>query len=200
MSTIIMESVVEDTERQSKIASLSKRLSELRSINDKTVADAAEIAGQLDRLGFDWNNSEFRGWPLLPYLRKAGDGRVIPNLITSVGANSGLLAAASKLPISDQKKIAANEMIDVVEGAGESRKIAPMAMGAETRRIVFAPTHIRSVEEQRGVIRERQAIAEIPDPLDIREDKRRGGFIIEGKFIARSEFAAKLERFGFREI
>jgi hypothetical protein len=126
----------------------------------------------------------------VPLLRRVAYGQLAPELLVSCQSNVGLLNKAGMLPLPDQRKIAANEPMKVMEIDGDHRMVPPFSMTWREVRQVFGKGAVRSDGEQIGLLREQASRRKrAPEKAPVMLDRKRGGIIVGDCFISASAMA-----------
>lgn len=92
--------------------------------------------------------------PILPYLRKVADGSVAPELVARV-MGGRLLAKASALPLADQRKVASDDPVKVMQSDGDHRMIKPSQLSDQQVLQIFSGIRMRNEAEQITWLKER---------------------------------------------
>lgn len=179
---------------------LRRELALALAMSAEGLSRAAAAVRRLEEIGDDVSDLRHG---MLEYLRLIAHGQVLPELVASYAGRPLLLSKATTLPIPDQRRIAAGEPIRVlslVDGGVDHRLVSPADLTSSDIRQVFGPGHIRNDAQQRGFLEAKPAAARrvtVVDEGEVKLDKRRGGIVVGGVFLSRSDLAdyvARLER------
>ncbi len=108
---------------------------------------------RLEELGHDMALVRFRGGNLL---KKAAYGQILPEVVLLFLERPSLAAAASNLPIPEQKRIVDNDAFRVMTGDHDDhRMVRPIEMTPAQIRQVFARDGVRTDSQQISWIREK---------------------------------------------
>jgi hypothetical protein len=136
---------------------------------------------------------------LLPMLRKVAYGQLIPELLARVGAGHRIKVFA-QLPIPDQTRLAAGEMVEVVVPGthGERWDVRMMAVESMswtlTQQVFAADGHIRTVPEQIALRESTEADRRPapPTPPPVIHDPKRGAFKVGKNWVSRGQVVKAL--------
>jgi len=131
--------------RPQSTAKLKVRFFECYGGAARLIAEAAVCVRLLTERGED-----LRGMPMVGTFRRIADGQVLPELVWKF-IESPNRQRVERLPMSDQKRIAADPMVPVAEGQ-TVRKIDLTQASAEVAKVVIGPDGIRSPDEQRAYL------------------------------------------------
>ena len=109
------------------------------------IAEAAVCVRLLMERGED-----LKGVPMVGTFRRVADGQVLPEVVWKF-IESPNRQKVERLPLSDQKRLAADPMVPVAEGQ-TVRKIDLTQAPPEVAKVVIGPDGIRSPEEQRAYL------------------------------------------------
>lgn len=174
---------------------LRAELSRGLQITANTLTRLAAIVAELERRGEDLSHLRFA---LIGHLRRIAAGQVIPELVVRFQGTPRLLQRLVLLPITDQKRLASGELVQLaVRGQGGTvthRMVDPMTLNGEQMRQVFADDHIRDYAEQAPIVEAKQPIAIEGPPAkrptraaNIRADQKRGGLVIGRTFVTKAD-------------
>jgi hypothetical protein len=173
---------IEEIGQITSLEVLKARLINCLGVTLENVLRLAAIVKRIDELGFEVSISS----AVLPYIRKIAHGQLMPELFVTLQGDQVLLDKAMCLSIPEQKLIAENKPIRVMEIGGDHRKVPPMSMTRREIKQVFGRGAIRNDSEQIGWLRDQQATRTIDhehqDSVFI--DRKRKGIIINGKFLS----------------
>lgn len=137
---------------------------------------AAELLREMERRGAD--TSEM---PLSTYISRIARGMLAPEAMLRFLGNALLLRHVARLPLEDQRRLAAGEPVALALPGGATRSVDPLQLPPGEVRQVFAADHIRSEAEQAHWIDHRQnqakAIVSIVVP-GVRVDRRARRIVI----------------------
>lgn len=176
---------------------LLKKLKDCLRITVDHVVRLAVIVRRLEECGVEISVD----FSLLPYIRRVAYEQVVPELIVTLQGDQQLLEKASSLPIPDQRAIASNKPIKVMEIGGDHRTVPPLSMTRREIRQVFGRGKIRSDAEQIGWLRDEQnkvLIHQQPQP-DITIDKKKHGIVVNGIFLSATDLAHYLSELTTRK-
>jgi len=175
---------------------LLAELKELLEINIPNLIRQAWLIRRLEELEIEVTIQV----PALKYVRKVAYGQLAPELFVSLGGCGALLERASRLPMPEQKKIAANQPIKVMELGGDFRMVPPLSMSTQDIQQVFGRDEIRDDAAQVAWLKGRQTrrAIETHDTPEVQLDRKRGGIVVGGHFVAATEMANYLVQLGTR--
>jgi hypothetical protein len=158
----------------------------------------AAIIRRLDDLGVEVCISKPA---LLPWLRLIAHSQLDPDLYASYCGDLATLKVVSRLPMPDQKRIAADEPLQVMEPGGDHRMIRPSELTRKQRRqVITKDGTLRSPAEQVTYLKEQQPAAPevTPDPAEyVRIDRKRHGILVSRPaFIHVDQLARLMSRLG----
>lgn len=179
--------VVEDVDAVQLTGKTESELIQLFSETRRTVARQIMLAAAIVRI-FDENQWDVAQLPVgardLAYLRRVAHGEMIPELIFNERFCESLRSRAARLPLPQQRMVAADRPLEVVveDTAGvASRLIRPSELTPRQIQQVFAYDRLRTVAEQRSYLEERvrQPAPSGPGPVVV--DHRRRCVYVTGE-------------------
>ncbi len=176
---------------------LLKQLKTSLEISVEHVVRLAALIRRLEELGVQIEIEI----PALPFIRKIAYGQMVPQLFVSLQGAQRLLEKTASLPMPDQKNVAENKPFRVMELGGDYRLVPPLSMTSREIQQVFYRGQIRDDASQVGWLREhsRKAVKCREEPAEIKLDRKRGGIVIDGRFLSASELAHYLAELGQRK-
>lgn len=166
---------------------LMSELKECLKITVYHVIKLAAIVRRLEECGCEIEVD----FSLLPYIRKVAYEQVVPELIVSLQGDQQLLSKAASLPIPEQRMIAENKPLKVMEIGGDHRKVPPLSMTRREIRQVFGRDKIRSDAEQIGWLRDEQTKAAVHQKVqsEVLVDQKKKGIVVNGTFVSAADLA-----------
>ncbi len=163
-------------------------LKEALEVTLRAVILTAAYVRRLDDLGIEIpSRFEKAG---LSYYRLISHGQILAELFVTLCTERNLLSKASQLPLPQQRRIAANEPLKVMELGGDHRMVPPLAMtGCEITQM-FTRGRLRSEGEQIGYLKDRMQLERTaPGDELVSLDKKRGGIVVRGVFVSATDMA-----------
>ena len=131
--------------RPQSTAKLKLRFFECYSGAARLIAEAAVCVKLLIERGED-----LKGVPMVGTFRRVAEGQILPELVWKF-IESPNRQRVERLPLDDQRRIAADPMVAVAEGQ-TVRKIDLTQAPPDVAKVVIGPDGIRSPEEQRAYL------------------------------------------------
>ena len=172
---------------------LLKELAKNLRISLDSIVRTALYIRRLEELGV----TEFEiNIPGLSYIRKIAYGQLLPELFLAALGRQRLLDRTSSLPMPDQRLVANNKPFKVMLDGGDHTMIPPLSMSSAVVSQVFHKGAVRDETEQVLYRREREErkLIEIDgdDRKHIKIDRRRGGIVVDGRFVSKAELVKLL--------
>lgn len=169
---------------------LYQKLNNCLATSNQALRDAADAWEQLRKRGADLSRYPSALHRILPAIAA---GTLAPESVIAFASESGKLALVAKLPIAEQKKLAAGGLVDVVrDGAVESRPLIALSLSEAGR--VLQGAKIATVKEQRVALsKERKPVAPIV-PINSRAPTKQAEISWRQKFRALMRTATKEDR------
>jgi hypothetical protein len=167
------------------VAELRQALAEAMAYTAASLLRTALVVRALEEKGEDM--SEFRV-PLLTYLRRIADGRLLPSVVARFAEHPTLISRASRLTLLEQERLASGETVPLVvrhESRFDVRQADPTKLLSVQYSQVFAADHLRSVEEQ-ILLLEGKAAAPARKAKRVgavRPDRKRDGLVVGRTFV-----------------
>jgi len=131
--------------RPQSTAKLKVRFFECYSGAARLIAEAAVCVKLLNERG-----DSLSGVPMVGTFRRIAEGQILPELVWKFIESPNRLRV-ERLPLDDQRRLAADPMVAVAEGQ-TVRKIDLTQASAEVANVVIGPDGIRSPDEQRAYL------------------------------------------------
>jgi len=137
---------------------------------------AAARVRQLEELGIEVSIHV----PAMKFVRKIAYEQMLPELFVELSGKQMLLDRASQLPIPEQRKIAENKPMKVMEVNGDFRMVPPQDMTAAEIQQVFGKGELRSETEQVGWLRQRMARRSVIEQPEVTLNRRNKSIYVSG--------------------
>ena len=118
---------------------------------------AVKIVQRFEQLGFEFSEEDEEACPMLPLLRLIANNQIHIDLARKwLVTRRNLFEAARRLPLPDQKRLASDEPIRLLELSGDHRLLRPSTMNSREidQLIDRKALKIRNEGEQLGWLRE----------------------------------------------
>jgi len=171
---------------------IKAELARLVGLTIETVLKIGRLIVRLDALGYDVDELRFAA---LPAYRRVGHNQTLPEIVVMLAGSAALLMKVARLPLADQRRIAAGETLRVMTRDGDARAVPLLAMNTAELKQVIAPDRIRNDAEQAAYLRaideacQTKPQAATPDNFPIRIDRRRGGIHCGPRYISAGDLA-----------
>lgn len=163
------------------------------TVSVETIIRIAAIVKRLEELGDDLSDVRLS---LLPQIRKVAYGQLLPGLLVAMQGRRTLLKRASAIPIPEQQDIVDGKPLKVMQAGGDHRMVRPLDLSTLEVKQVFGRDCIRDEAEQATWLREdeRKVARRESSREDISVDRKRGGIVVDGRFIPAVELAGYLSQ------
>lgn len=121
---------------------------------------------------------------MIDALRRIAYGQLLPEVLERFGTKPALLKRVAAVPIPDQRKCLAEDGIKfatVENGKPTHVLMSPTRMDARQLKQVFAPDHLRDVDEQVVWARAQPLCPPRKAPMPVEVDKKHGSIIVTGE-------------------
>lgn len=176
-------------------AELKEELAKSMRITGEHLLRMAAIVRILEDRGEDLRDIRYG---IVGYLRRIACGQVLPEVVAKFQGAPMLLSRISHLPLPDQHRIVKCDSISVsagvVDGEIQHRSVPLLAMSRDEIYQVFASDRVRDEAEQEAYLHGRGQSKRKQNQDGVVLDKKRGGIIVDGKFISVSDLAGYIAR------